>query len=248
MPAVLVHGNPETPALWDPVRPHLTRSDVVALALPGFGNRAPGGFGATKEEYVDWLTDELAAMGEPVDLVGHDWGGGFVLRVACTRPDLLRSWVSDVAGLFDPAYVWHPFAQTWQTPGAGEQYFANALAQPIELRVEQYVALGIPSDVARAFATAMDDEMARCVLALYRSAAQPAMVDWGRDAEQARARPGLVVAPDGDPYTGGVDMALRVAERMGARSQVLDGAGHWWMLQDPAGAARLLEEFWSSIP
>jgi hypothetical protein len=37
-----------------------------------------------------------------------------------TRPDLLRSWVSDTLGAFAPAYVWHALAQEWQTPGAGE--------------------------------------------------------------------------------------------------------------------------------
>ena len=86
MPAVLVHGNPETPAVWDPLRRHLTRPDLVALQLPGFGVPAPAGFGATKEEYVAWLVGELEAIGEPVDLVGHDWGGGFVLRVATPGP------------------------------------------------------------------------------------------------------------------------------------------------------------------
>ena len=100
MPTVLVHGVPETPALWDPLRAHLAREEVVALQLPGFGCSRPAGFGATKEEYVSWLVAELEkarADGE-IDLVGHDWGGGFVVRVVSTRPDLVRSWVTD-AGL-----------------------------------------------------------------------------------------------------------------------------------------------------
>jgi pimeloyl-ACP methyl ester carboxylesterase len=37
MTAVLVHGVPETSAVWGPMTPHLTGSDVVSLALPGFG-------------------------------------------------------------------------------------------------------------------------------------------------------------------------------------------------------------------
>ena len=132
MPAVLVHGNPETPAVWTPLCEHLQRSDVVALQLPGFGVPAPEGFDATKEAYVEWLAGELEAIGEPVDLVGHDWGGGFVLRLACTRPELMRTWVTDVAGLLDPAYVWHDFAQLWQTPGAGEQWAADTAAAATE--------------------------------------------------------------------------------------------------------------------
>src|SRR5207237_770468 len=75
---VLVHGVPETPAVWDGVRSQLGRDDVVAVQLPGFACPRPDGFGATKEEYVDWLVGELEKLRSdgPVDLVGHDRGGG----------------------------------------------------------------------------------------------------------------------------------------------------------------------------
>ncbi len=245
MPAVFVHGNPETPAVWDPLRAELSRRDVVALHLPGFGRSTPTGFGATKEEYVAWLVGELEAIGEPVDLVGHDWGGGFVLRVASMRPDLIRSWVSDVVGLLDPEYVWHDFAQIWQTPGAGEQYFADMMSQTVEARAQLYESISITAAEAKAFAEAADDEMARCILALYRSAAQPAMAGWGRECGPAASRPGLAIIPADDPFTGGIDKAARSAARLGARTEVLDGLGHWWMLQDPARGARVLEAFWS---
>jgi pimeloyl-ACP methyl ester carboxylesterase len=246
MPAVFVHGNPETPAVWEPLINELDRDDVLNLQLPGFGVPAPAGFEATKEEYVGWLVAELEAIGTPVDLVGHDWGGGFVLRVACTRPELLETWVSDVAGLLDPEYVWHDFAQLWQTPGDGEQWVSDTISAPRQDRIDLLQSVGVTGDAAAAFADAFDEEMGRCILALYRSAAQPALVEWGRDAEAASARPGLVLAPTEDPFTGGSDLARRVAERMGARHEELDGLGHWWMLGDPARGARVLEEFWAT--
>ena len=86
--------------------------------------------------------------------------------------------------------------------------------------------------------------MGRCILALYRSAAQPAMIEWGRAAEGARSRPGLAVIPADDPFTGGIDKAVRAAEHLGATTEILDGLGHWWMLQDPARGAHVLEAFW----
>ena len=101
---VLVHGNPEVAAIWDSLRAELGRDDVVMLSPPGFGAPVPDGFEATADEYRDWLIAELEAMEGPLDLVGHDWGGGHVLRVAAARPDLIRSWCSDVAGIVDPAY------------------------------------------------------------------------------------------------------------------------------------------------
>src|SRR5262249_27377115 len=53
MPAVLVHGVPDTHRLWDALRARLARRDVTAVSLPGFGAAVPAGFDATKEAYVD---------------------------------------------------------------------------------------------------------------------------------------------------------------------------------------------------
>ena len=250
MPAVFVHGNPETPAVWDQLRSHLGREDVVALQLPGFGVPTPAGFAATKEDYLAWLAGELEQIEQidgPLDLVGHDWGGAFVLRIACTRPELLRSWVSDVAGLLDPEYVWHPLAQVWQTPEAGEAFFTASLANSVDDSATAYEAIGIPAAEARAFAEAASEEMARCVLALYRSAAQPAMVEWGRDAPAAAARPGLVLAPGDDVFTGGTALSERMAKQLGATLVILEGRGHWWMLEDPQQGALVLERFWNGL-
>src|SRR3982751_3550426 len=99
--------------------------EMVPLSPPGWGAPVPPGWGATVEEYRRWLVGELEAIGEPVDLVGHDWGGG---HAATTRPDLLRSWVSDLLGCFDPEYVWHPLAQGWQAAGKGEEMVVAMVA------------------------------------------------------------------------------------------------------------------------
>lgn len=244
MPAVFVHGNPETPAVWEPLLDELNRPDVVNLQLPGFGTPAPAGFDATKESYTAWLIEQLENIGEPVDLVGHDWGGGFALRVACTRPDLLRTWASDIAGVLHPEYIWHDYAQIWQS-SEGEASFEAQLGAPLEDMVALYLALGITPNAAASFASAASAEMARCVLALYRSAAQPAMTSWGSDAPAAAARPGLVICAANDLFTGGPVLTMEMATKLGATYTQLDGLGHWWMLQDPAKGAVVLRKFWS---
>lgn len=121
MTLVFVHGNPETDAIWGPLTAVLGRDDVVLLSPPGFGAPLPDGFGATMTEYRDWLEDRLERIDGPIDLVGHDWGGGHVVNLMMHRPELVRSWASDAVGLFDTDYVWHDLAQVWQTPGAGEE-------------------------------------------------------------------------------------------------------------------------------
>ena len=120
MPAIFVHGVTDTNRLWDGVLSHLSRGDTQAVSLPGFGVDAPAGFGSTKEEYVGWLIGALERIGEPVDMVGHDWGALLTERVVCLRPDLIRTWAAG-GGALDEAYEWHPVAKMWQTPGQGEQ-------------------------------------------------------------------------------------------------------------------------------
>ena len=119
MPAIFVHGVPDTAHVWHSVTAGLDRPDVVTVALPGFGCAVPAGFAATKEAYVDWLLDVVAAAGQPVDLVGHDWGALLVVRAASLRPELVRTWAAGAAPI-DPEYEWHETARMWQTPGQGE--------------------------------------------------------------------------------------------------------------------------------
>jgi pimeloyl-ACP methyl ester carboxylesterase len=247
MPAVLVHGVPETSALWDALRSHLTRDDVVALQLPGFGCARPAGFGATKEEYVEWLGEELERIGADgaVDLVGHDWGGGFVVRLVSTRPQLVRSWVSDAAGLADPAYEWHEFAKIWQTPGAGEAFFEQNLQIPEDQRGTVFESLGVPPDEAKKLGNMGDEVMATCILDLYRSAVDVGK-EWSAEFTDVPA-PGRVLLPGDDPFLLQSDLARNSAARAGATVVELDGLGHWWMLQDPARGAAVLEEFWATV-
>jgi pimeloyl-ACP methyl ester carboxylesterase len=247
MTVVLVHGNPETEAIWGPLVDALGRSDVVCLSPPGFGAPLADDFPATYLAYRDWLERELAQIEEPIDLVGHDWGGGHVVNAVMHRPELVRSWASDVVGLFDPDYVWHDLAQVWQTPGDGEELVNTLLGGTDQDRAERMATFGIPMDIATSMAPAQGPEMGRAILLLYRSARQPAMAEAGRALENAAARPGLSLLATDDPYIGRADNRRRAADRAGARTEVLDGLGHWWMVQDPARGAEALARFWETV-
>ena len=246
MTVVFVHGVPETAGIWDRLRGRVA-ADSVALALPGFGCPRPSDFVATKDAYADWLIGELEGIDGPIDLVGHDWGGGHVMRIAMERPELIRSWATDIAGGMDPEYVWHDMAQAWQTPGVGEQAVAGMVDAPVEARAQQFESLGMSKAIAAQVAAGVDEAMGKSVLALYRSAAQPAMGNWGKRLPEAAAKPGLVIIATEDHYVGGEPLGRRSAERAGAKVAMLEGLGHWWMCQDPKRGAAVLNEFWAGL-
>ena len=92
-----------------------------------------------------------------------------------------------------------------------------------------------------------DETMARCILGLYRDAAQPTMARLGANLPAAAARPGLAVLATEDRNVGTEEMRRRAAARAGAQVVVLDELGHWWMVQDPARGAAALTRFWKSL-
>jgi len=102
----------------------------------------PPGFTATVEEYRRWLVAELERFEQPVHLVGHDWGGAHAMNVVMTRPELIRSWVCDVIGLFDQDFQWPDHTQVWATPGAGEDAVAAMIDPPVSERAAALVDRG----------------------------------------------------------------------------------------------------------
>jgi pimeloyl-ACP methyl ester carboxylesterase len=77
MTVVLVNGNPEAEAIRGPLVDALGRKNVVcACHRRDSGRRRP-----MTSRRPTWFTAtgwnaELAQVDEPIDLVGHDWGGG----------------------------------------------------------------------------------------------------------------------------------------------------------------------------
>lgn len=234
--------------MWSLLLKHLHRDDVVMLEPPGFGGAVPPGWTATVGEYQRWLADELGALTGPVDLVGHDWGGLLTVLVAMDPPTHLRSWVSDELGAFDPGYVWHDLAKTWQEEGTGEAAVRQLLEGGADGRVGSMVAAGMPESIARELAAAFNEDTASVILPLYRSARQPFLQAAGKHLERAAARPGLgVIAPE-DPTAGTLAARRTCAARAGAAVVELPGLSHWWMTEDPAAAAAALNGFWDGLP
>ncbi|GAA5105624.1 alpha/beta fold hydrolase [Nocardia iowensis] len=257
MTAVFLHGVPETSVIWNGVREQLTDDGVatVALDLPGFGTVRPSGFAATKDEYAAWLAETLRGIEGPVDVVGHDWGAGIVVRTVTAFDVPVRSWAVDCGSVLHPDYVWHEMAQAWRTPDRGEEWMAAFVAsdpaeaaapgEPGWLKSVLVAACPSRADAAELEAS-MDDVMSGCVLDLYRSATPNIHADWAVELSRPAPVPGLVLRATADNSDDPVASA-QVAARLGARTAELEGLGHWWMMQDPAVVTTALRSFWTSL-
>ena len=245
MTAVFVHGVPETPALWKPLIGNLTRTDLLTPALPGFLTDRPLGFDASMDEYAAWLIGELEAIGGPVDLVGHDWGGGFTVRVGEPAPRPRA-----VVGHRRRGSRRRATSSGTRSPRSGRRrararHSGKACSRhrpPIVPRASP--AAACREDDALVAAEALNPSMASCILDLYRSATK-VQDAWGPDFVDI-PKPGMVIVPLEDAFLN-ADGAKSAAKKAGARVTELSGLGHWWMLQDPVRGAAVLEEFWDSV-
>ena len=95
-PAVLLlHGFPQTRHTWRDQLPALAEAGFRAVA-PDQRGYSPGARPATIESYAtNQLVDDVLAfadaLGSPVDLVGHDWGGQLAWLTAAHHPHAVRT-------------------------------------------------------------------------------------------------------------------------------------------------------------
>lgn len=92
---LLLHGWPDTSALWDDVVPELVNAGyrVAAPDLRGCGESdKPNDVDSYKMRHlVGDVVSVIAALGEEkVTLVGHDWGANLAWMAAAYRPDLVE--------------------------------------------------------------------------------------------------------------------------------------------------------------
>ncbi|WP_083734543.1 hypothetical protein [Actinomadura sp. CNU-125] len=62
---------------------------------------------------------------------------------------------------------------------------------------------------------------------------------------ESRQQDVVLLSPPG--FGAALPAGFGAAHRAGARAVDLDALGHWWMLQGPARAARMLSDFWDGL-
>ncbi|MVU77387.1 alpha/beta fold hydrolase [Nocardia sp. ET3-3] len=98
-PVVLLHGWPQTATEWSRLTPYLHERGYRTIA-PTQRGYSPGARPRGRYAYrMSVLVGDTVALidalgGEPVHLVGHDWGSAVAWSTAATHPELVRTLTS----------------------------------------------------------------------------------------------------------------------------------------------------------
>jgi pimeloyl-ACP methyl ester carboxylesterase len=215
-PVLLLHGFPDSSALWRHQIPALVDAGhrVIAPDLRGFGesDRPEGVAEYAMPTLVGDVVGILDALGvERADVVGHDWGAGVGWALATMVPQRVQRYVALSVG--------HP--ATYCAVGSGVQWTSSATSPDLSRPGALTAALNF-----------------RANLTPHAVAGRP-----GPPLPPV-ACPVLGVWSDGDVGCGEAQMLASEQSVTGPwRYHRITGAGHWIPLDAPDELSTLLVEF-----
>ena len=245
---LLLHGFPQTSGSWLEVAGRLADRGLRAVAVDQRGY-SPAARPTDVAAYAmpELVADTCAfidALGGPVDLVGHDWGGVVGWQVAARHPERVRTWtavstpnqlaLNDALAADDDQRERFGYIRVFREPGQAE-------------------AALLPDDAKRLRRlygpTVAPERIDADVAALQQPGALTAALNWYRATPPGQSDDlGLVTVPT--TYLWGTeDVAFGRLAAEGSARYVdadytfvpLDGVGHWVPDQAPdAVAAEIL--------
>jgi pimeloyl-ACP methyl ester carboxylesterase len=231
---VLLHGFPQDSGCWDAVSPPLHDGGLRTLALDQRGY-APSDRPAGVRPYrVETLAQDVLAVADTAGadrfhVVGHDWGGAVAWHLAAHRPDR----VATLTALSTP----HPAAYAWALTHSTQpllSWYTAAIQLPLVPEAVMSVTLepalrasGLPADVARRYAGALERPVALGPpLAWYRAAGR--RLPWRRQVPPDVEVPTTYVWGAHDPTLGRAAAHRTTRHVLGPyRFVELPDAGHW---------------------
>jgi pimeloyl-ACP methyl ester carboxylesterase len=232
-PLIMLHGSPDTHAMWLPVISRLeNQARCIALDLPGFGDSTlPSDFDLTLDNMADFVHDFVAAIGitEPVVLVTTDFGGHYGLAFAAKYPDQVRG-VSVSNTNFFHDYHWHSFAKLYRTPVVGELLMATS-SKPVISSTLKSISPTMPhSYIDSSFSTGFGSPTVRkTILRMYRERQPKDFIGWeDRWLAFAKVKPVIVLWGDKDPF-----ITPDFADRFGGEVHHFTEYSHWLPLEAP---------------
>jgi pimeloyl-ACP methyl ester carboxylesterase len=247
IPVVLLHGFPQRATSWSAVTPHLNERGARTFALDqrGYAPRArPRGRRAYRAaKLISDVHALTTAIGEPVHLVGHDWGAAGAWGVAAHHPESLltltavsvphpgafiRSFTRSTQALksYYMALFQIPYLPEWllsRRGGIGDWLLRNS---------------GMTADMVETYhREIVEDGALRGALAYYR--ALP--VTSRREFPGKVSVPTTLVWSDGDVAIGrkAIDLTARFVTA-DFQLEVMEGSSHWLPNEHPAELATMI--------
>jgi len=248
-PIVLLHGFPQRATSWDAVTPYLHERGARTYALDqrGYSPRArpPGRLGYRAPALIGDVHTLISAIGEPVHLVGHDWGAAGAWGVAARHPDSLLT-LTAVSVPHPSAFI-RSFARSGQ---ALKSYYMALFQLPFlpEWLLSRRGGIGdwllrnsgMTDEMVETYhREIVDDGALRGALAYYR--ALP--VTSPRQFPTKVVVPTTVVWSDGDVAIG--RKAFELTARFVTadyRLEVMEGPSHWLPNEKPAELAEFIAQ------
>jgi haloalkane dehalogenase len=242
VPALCIHGFPETSYMWRHLLDALSASGRRAIApdLPGFGDSPPDPPGTWERHMAALERFRRELELERVALIVHDWGGLIGLRWACDHSEAVAGLVISNTGFF-PDGKWHGMARSLRTPGEGEKLVA-AIDREGFIQMLGTLSRGFDEAVAAEYWKSFESPAGRAgILELYRSGDfRKLEVYEGRLA--ALAVPTLLLWGENDAFAP-VAGAHRLEREIPRAKTVILDAGHFVFADQPEAAPATVVEF-----
>lgn len=241
-PVLFLHGNPDTGDMWSGVIGRMGDGfRCIAPDLPGFGRSGvPVSFDCSLDGLARFVGEfvDSAGLVEPLDMVGHDFGGTFALAWAIKNPTRVRR-IGILNTNFFSDYRWHIWARIWRTPVLGELSMA-LMNRATFIQQMRRDSPGLSEAHLRDTYARITPTMKRMVLRLYRATDSANYAAWEPGLKDLMGRvPACVLWGDGDPY-----IEPRFADRFGAREvHHFAQHGHFLPVEAPEEVAQRLKAF-----
>jgi pimeloyl-ACP methyl ester carboxylesterase len=246
---ILVHGITTSSFIWEPVADLLTpRFDVVAVDLLGFGESDRDlSADYSVPAHAERVAGLIRALGlGPVHLVAHDVGGAIAQILAVRHPELFDG----LALLNSVGYDYWPVPPISTLRAPILRQLAFAALQPALLRLVVRRGLyhperATPSLFASFYREVSAPDQRKSFLRFVRALDNRVLLEIA-PALRRLELPTLIVRGAADVYLDR-RIAVRLHEEIpGSEYVVIDTAGHFLQLDEPAALAALLTEFFTS--
>ncbi len=233
-PLLLLHGSPDSHAMWLPLMqrlsPHLR---AIAPDLPGYGASAlPAEFALTLDNMADFIRDLLAALhiSAPVTLVMTDFGGHYGMAFAVKYPEQVRGLVISNTSFFRD-YQWHSFARLYRVPLLGELLLHGTPKRQMLKALKNFAPALPDAYIKESYAAGFGSaRVRRTILRMYRTRNPQDFTGWDDQLlALLKSKPALVLWGDQDPFIS-KDYAERYS---GAQVQHFASYSHWLPLEVP---------------